>query len=64
MDMGTLRGIITAILLVSFIGLVCWAYSRRRKPDFDEAANLPFADDEEQPPHDKSARHDKGDRDT
>jgi cytochrome c oxidase cbb3-type subunit 4 len=31
---------------VAFLGLVAWAYSSRRKSDFDEAANLPFADDE------------------
>ncbi len=33
-------------MLLSFLGLVAWAYSRNRKKDFDEAANLPFADDE------------------
>lgn len=69
MDTGTFRGIITAILLVSFIGLTWWAYSKRRKPDFDEAANLPFADDDEQPNRDKDAspggadsRADRGDK--
>jgi cytochrome c oxidase cbb3-type subunit 4 len=44
-DEGTLRGIYTAVVLVVFIAVVAWAYSRRRKKDFDEAANLPFADD-------------------
>ena len=46
MDINDLRGISTAFLLVSFIGLVIWAYSRKRKKEFDEAANLPFADEE------------------
>ncbi|GEN25481.1 cbb3-type cytochrome oxidase subunit 3 [Halomonas cupida] len=45
-DMGTLRGLITGILLSAFLGLVAWAWSKRRKADFDEAAHLPFADDE------------------
>ncbi|ALM51578.1 CcoQ/FixQ family Cbb3-type cytochrome c oxidase assembly chaperone [Halomonas huangheensis] len=46
MDIGTFRGIVTAILLIAFLGLIAWAWSRRRKADFDEAAQLPFADDE------------------
>ena len=46
MDINDLRGISTAFLLVSFVGLVFWAYSRNRKKEFDDAANLPFADEE------------------
>ncbi|MCX2981872.1 cbb3-type cytochrome c oxidase subunit 3 [Halieaceae bacterium IMCC14734] len=46
MDINTLRGLSTLFLLVVFIALVFWAYSDRRKKDFDEAANLPFVDDE------------------
>jgi cytochrome c oxidase cbb3-type subunit 4 len=46
MDINDLRGLSTAFLLVSFIGLCIWAYSKKRKRSFDEAANLPFADDE------------------
>ncbi len=45
MDMNTFRGIMTLVLMATFIGLIVWAYSARRKPDFDEAANLPFADE-------------------
>ncbi|MDR5866629.1 cbb3-type cytochrome oxidase subunit 3 [Halomonas koreensis] len=68
MDIGTVRGIITGLLIVAFLGLVWWAYSKRRKPDFDEAANLPFADEDERPNRDTSAsdeadsRQNKGDR--
>lgn len=46
MDINDLRGLSTVFLLVTFIGLVIWAYSKRQKQSFDEAANLPFADDE------------------
>ena len=46
MDVNTLRGIITALSLLAFIGIVLWAYSRHSKKGFDEAANLPFADEE------------------
>ena len=44
-DINTLRGLSTLFLLVAFLGLVAWAYSNKRKKDFEEAANLPFADE-------------------
>ena len=37
-----ISGILTAILLVVFIGLWAWAWSHRRRRDFSEAANLPL----------------------
>jgi cytochrome c oxidase cbb3-type subunit 4 len=48
MDINTLRGLATVFALAAFIGVCLWAYSARRKPGFDEAANLPFADDIEE----------------
>ena len=44
MDINDLRGLSTLFLMVSFIGLCFWAYSRKRKKTFDDAANLPFAE--------------------
>jgi cytochrome c oxidase cbb3-type subunit 4 len=46
MDINLLRGIITALSFVTFIGIVVWAYSKNRRQQFEEAANLPFADDD------------------
>ena len=46
MDINDLRGISTAFLMMSFIGMCFWAYNGKRKKTFDEAANLPFADEE------------------
>jgi cytochrome c oxidase cbb3-type subunit 4 len=46
MDINDLRGLSTLFLMISFIGLCIWAYSSKRKKTFDEAANLPFADEE------------------
>ncbi len=46
MDINDLRGLSTAFLLVTFIGMCFWAYNSKRKKSFDEAANLPFADEE------------------
>lgn len=36
----------TLVLLIVFIGIVVWAWSGRRARDFEEAANIPFEDDE------------------
>ena len=33
----------TVLTFLSFLGIAGWAYSRRQKAAFDEAANAPFA---------------------
>ncbi len=45
MDLGVFRGIITGVLLVLFIWLVAWAWSKARKAEFDAAARLPLEED-------------------
>ena len=55
MDIGTLRGLGTILVFVAFICVVLWAYNSKRKKSFDEAANLPFADE----PHEQK----RGDED-
>lgn len=45
MDIGTVRGLITLALFGAFIALVFWAYSKRRKAEFDELARMPLEDD-------------------
>jgi cytochrome c oxidase cbb3-type subunit 4 len=45
MDIGTVRGLITAALFIAFLALVFWAYSKRRKVEFDELARMPLEDD-------------------
>lgn len=51
MDSGTVSGIITAVLIVVFIGIVFWAYSRKRHRDFEEAARLPLDDEDQSDGH-------------
>ncbi|WP_271408316.1 cbb3-type cytochrome oxidase subunit 3 [Pseudomonas sp. Q1-7] len=46
MDIGTLRGLGTLMVLIATLGVLLWAFSAKRKAAFDEAANLPFADDD------------------
>lgn len=48
MDQMDLRVLITVISFLCFVGIVVWAYSGRQKSRFEEAANLPFADDDMQ----------------
>lgn len=48
MDQGIVGSIFTVIVFVCFIGIVWWAFSSRNKKRFDEAANLPFADEEKE----------------
>lgn len=45
MDINTLRAIVTVVSLVTFLGIVMWAWSRRNRERFDEAARLPFQDE-------------------
>ena len=42
-----IAGIVTVILLLAFLGGVAWAYSGKRKPEFDAAARLPLEDQSE-----------------
>ncbi|HKU89466.1 MAG TPA: cbb3-type cytochrome c oxidase subunit 3 [Steroidobacteraceae bacterium] len=45
MDIGMFRGIVTGTLLVLFVWLIAWAWSKARKPAFDAAARVPLEED-------------------
>lgn len=45
MDINTLRGIATILAMAAFLGVCWWTFSGRQKKGFEDAANLPFADD-------------------
>ena len=45
MDINDLRSTVTVISLLTFLGIVAWAWSRRNRERFDEAARLPFQDE-------------------
>ena len=49
MEMGLVRGVITVVLLVLFIGLCAFSFSKRRRAEYDAAAQLPLMDDERPP---------------
>ncbi|AMG31831.1 CcoQ/FixQ family Cbb3-type cytochrome c oxidase assembly chaperone [Grimontia hollisae] len=44
--MASFHALWTLMIFICFIVIVLWAYSSRRKKEFDEAANLVFADEE------------------
>jgi len=47
MDINDLRSIMTVVSLLTFLGIVWWAFGvKGNKQRFEEAANLPFADEE------------------
>lgn len=45
MDINDLRSLVTVVSLVTFVGIIVWAWSKKNKANFDEAARLPFGDD-------------------
>ena len=46
MDVNTVRETFTVLSFVIFIGIVMWACSARNKSRFDEAAQLPFNEED------------------
>ena len=47
MDIHTIQSFVTLLWILLFIGIVVWAYSRKRKKDFNEAANSPLNEPEQ-----------------
>ena len=45
MDITTLRIAATLASFAIFIGILVWAFARRNRAGFDEAAQLPFEQD-------------------
>jgi cytochrome c oxidase cbb3-type subunit IV len=46
MDVNDMRIAVMLIGLVLFLGIWAWSWSSKRREAFDEAARLPFADEE------------------
>jgi len=46
MDVNDLRSVVTLVSLLVFVGIAVWAWSRGNKARFEEAAGLPFADED------------------
>ena len=62
-DLGILRGAITLVTLLTFLGICWWAYRPENRDRFEEDGLLAFGEDEpdrSKPP--QSASHDESDR--
>ena len=46
MDIIDLHSLSTVLVFLAFVGICWWAFSPRRKKRFEEAAKLPFSDDD------------------
>ncbi len=46
-DMGVVRGLITVLTFVVFLGITWWAYHKENRARFDADAMMPFAGDDE-----------------
>lgn len=46
MDLNDLRIAVMMVSFALFIGIMVWTWSAKRRRGFDEAARLPFLDDE------------------
>jgi len=49
-DINLIRGLVLIALILGFVGIVAWAWSRKRKPDFDRMSRLPLEEDSGQVP--------------
>jgi cytochrome c oxidase cbb3-type subunit 4 len=45
MSFTFIQSVWTIVVMVTFLGIVAWAFSGKRKSAFDEAARLPFDDE-------------------
>jgi len=44
MDINDLRSLVTVSSFIAFVAIVWWAWSGRKKADFEAAARLPLED--------------------
>jgi len=44
-SMGVIRGVLTLLLLLAFLGMVVYVYSKRNLSVYQHAAHLPLEDD-------------------
>lgn len=57
MTLDFLRSLGTVLAFVAFIAVCVWAYSSKRRDAFEQAANLPFADEEDDVAPESSAKN-------
>ncbi|WP_049721397.1 CcoQ/FixQ family Cbb3-type cytochrome c oxidase assembly chaperone [Gilvimarinus polysaccharolyticus] len=56
MDKGTWGAISTVLVAIAFVGVCWWAFAPSRRKRFEDDANLPFADEQDDATTTKSKR--------
>jgi cytochrome c oxidase cbb3-type subunit 4 len=60
MDYSLILSVWTIVVLVLFVGIVLWAFSGKRRQHFEEAARIPFDEDDPAPPEKNSKENSHG----
>ena len=56
MDINDVRGLSSIVSIIVFVGIFWWAYGSSRRKRFNDDAQIPFMDDDdENPRHDGNA---------
>lgn len=55
--MGVINGLMTLLLIILFLGICVWAWSKRNKETFSRMAQLPLEDNDN--PTSEQQNHDK-----
>ena len=50
MDANLVRGGVLIALIIAFVALWAWAWSKKRKPEFERLSRLPLEEDDGQVP--------------
>ncbi len=48
MDINELRGLATVIVMAAFLGIFWWVFIHKKKEDYHDAEQLPFADEKDE----------------
>ena len=55
MDIIEIRSWFTVVMIITFVSIVIWSWSKKRNKDFSEAANMPLNESETPRPVAKTA---------
>ena len=56
LDSNLIRGVVLILMILAFLGIWGWAWSRNRKEAFHEASMLPLEEDDGQVPQNDSEK--------
>jgi len=60
MDFATFNGLYTLFLIIIFVALILWAYSKKQKSSFEKMGNSIFEDELDSKQYESSSREHTG----